>query len=61
MIPAAEFGSVMENGSKEVLKRHLKEVLNMKAERKTIAENAYDRVKKHFTWDNVADKVESIK
>lgn len=53
LIPASEFGCVMENGSKEVL--------NMKEERKTVAENAYDRVKKHFTWDNVADKVESIK
>lgn len=61
LIPASEFGCVMENGSKEVLKRHLKKVLNMKEERKTVAENAYDRVKKHFTWDNVADKVESIK
>ena len=61
LIPASEFGCVMENGSKDVLKRHLKKVLNMKEERKTVAENAYDRVKKHFTWDNVADNVESIK
>ena len=60
MIPTSEYGCVMENGKKEVLKKYLKKILDQGEERLEIAENGCRRIREYFTWDNVADQVEKL-
>ena len=60
LIPTSEYGCVMENGKKEVLKKYLKKILDQGEERLEIAENGCRRIREYFTWDNVADQVEKL-
>lgn len=55
-----QYGTVIPTNSEEILLPALENILDDKAHRDSAVELAYERVRTHFTWDIVAEQVESI-
>lgn len=60
LLVSDEYGSIIPNNDEEVLYLALKEILNNHEKIEKATELTYQRVKNHFTWENVAKSVEKI-